>query len=436
MRIKLLGREVLINKAATSVPVSDVPYSYFSSFGGNANYVFGENHKWVEDYKQCPPLKSIIDKINTAFTNGNTVILDKTTKKPVENLKSIESILSNPNALQTQTQFEAQRNTYLALYGWSIVLKFKPVGYEKDPLAVASRWVLPNEELIIKWNENPIYTNNRASIIKSIHYRFNGRNYPLDVDSCFVYTHLGAPYLGGNVVPSSPLLGLEYPIGNIIRAYKATGNLLENNGAMGILSNDAVDKTVGSIPMIDNEAKEQLQEDFRGYGHQNGQNPMIITSLPLKWQAMSLPIRDLMLSEIKEEDTLAIAERLGFPKDLLNASANSTYENAKQAAIDLYQNTIIPMADHIYEQETADLLNGTNYEIVGNYEHVAALQEDEGRKAKAEKDWASSYKVYWESDLMTKNQILELRGIEKVVGGDVYYSQWLKQNETNETSGA
>jgi hypothetical protein len=427
MKLKVLGREITVNKAATSTDVQSYQPTFWQSFGSSAVYKFGDAHDWVSDYFKCPPLKSIIDKLNTAFTNGNTIVVNKSTLKPAMGVQSIQKILEQPNSIQTQTQFEAVRNTYLTLYGWAIVMKFKPNGFENDPLAVTSRWVLPNEDLEIKWSKSPFYTTSRKNLIQSIKYNVGGISYPLNPKDCFIYTHLNASYVDGGALPSSPLCGLEYPIGNIIKAYKATGNLLENNGALGILSNDAVDKTVGTIPMISTEAKEQLQSDYRGYGHQNGQNKIIITSLALKWQQMSLPIKDLMLQEIKEEDTLAIADRLGYPKDLLNIGASRTYENANQAGVDLYQNTIMPQADHVYEQETMDLLEGTNFRIIADFDHVAALQEDEGRKAKASKDWSAADKTDWESNLLTRNQILERRDLPKIEGGDMYYTEWMAQ---------
>jgi phage portal protein BeeE len=126
---------------------------------------------------------------------------------------------------------------------------------------------------------------------------------------------------------------------------------------------------------------------------------------------------------------------MGYPYYLLGEGENRTYDNAPQDEKFLYNNTIIPEAEHFNAQRTKYLLPDTEgVKIMSDFSHVAAMQEDEGKKAKAAKDWAGTYKIYWESDLMTRNQILEAQDMKKVTDGDLYKSEWDKkiQNEGNE----
>lgn len=435
MEFKVLGRKISVGKSVStplnspSTSLQSFDSAYWQSFGSTATYKFGQYHNWVEDYKKCPPLKSILDKLNTAFTNGNTLIVDKVSEEVVD-VESIEKILAQPNPIQTQTQFEAQRNDYLALYGWCIVMNFRPSGGRLlDPLSVSSRWVLPNEDLTVTWYDKPYYTSDRKNLIKKITYQIGGVQYAIDPKDCFLYTHVSASYVDSSIVPCSPLMGLEYPIGNVTKAFEAEKNLLAHNGAMKIISNDTTDSAIGSSKFVDPEAVEDLKNGYKNYGHQNNQYPFLLTNLHLKVQDLTPPLSDLGLEDIVDANTKEIAQRLGIPTDLLNVGENSKYENQNIAERSMYQNTIIPMAKHIYEQETMDLLEGTNYKIISSFDHVAALQEEEGRKAKAAKDWSIADKNDWQSDLMTRNQILERRGDEPVSGGELYYSQWIKQQE-------
>ena len=406
----------------------------FQLIGGGYTYSFGKKNNFLEDYRKCPPLSSIIGRKTNAFTNGEVRIVDRDTGEEAKNMGSWYELLENPNPLQTQTQFESQLYTYLHIYGYAIVMKTKPYGYEKDLASISGLWVLPNDNLNITWNENPYYLTTKQNRIKKIEFNINGRLYPIRKEDVYMFTHLNACYTGNINLPDSPLCGLEYPISNIILSYEASGSLIKNNGAMGILSNKGEIPGIGHA-RVGNDDIEQLQRDYsRKYGLGKDQFKVIITSMNLDYQQMGMAIKDLMLSEQNEENTKVIADKLGYPTDLLGIGSSSTYENANQASKDLYDMTIIPEAMHFYTQFTEMLFNGMemNVRLDSDYSHVPAMQEDEAEKARAAKDWSYAYEKYWKSDLMTRNQILEEQDKEPIEGGDLYYTEWLKTLENGQ----
>jgi len=408
---------------------------YFQLIGGGNSYVFGENNNFLSDYCKCPPLSTIIGRKSNAFTNGVTTIVDKKSGEEAKGVDNWYKLLDNPNPLQTQTQFESQLYTYLHIYGYAVVLKSHPFGYENDPTSLSAMWVLPNQHLDIKWSESPYFHTTKGNRILSISFDINGRKYPIRKEDVYIYTHLNACPTGNVNLPDSPLCGLEYPIKNTVLAYEASGSLIKNNGAMGILSNKGEIQGVGTSK-IDRDSINELQSDYRlKYGLGKDQFKVIITSLNLDYQQMSMPIKDLALSEQIQDYTKAIADKLGYPADLLGIGGNRTYENANQASKDLYDMTIIPEATHLYQQQTECLFGKeAPYEIVVDFSHVPAMQEDELNKARSARDWANTYERYWKSDLMTRNEILELQEKPPVASGELYYSEWLKtiENESRE----
>lgn len=415
-----------------SLPVStpyraDLQRDFFQLIGGSASYKFGGKNDFLEDYQKCPPLSTIIGRKTNAFTNGDTKIIDKNTGEEVKDGGKWYKFIENPNPLQTQTQFESQLYTYLHIYGFVVVLKVRPFGFTGNDMPPQALWVLPNKYLDIEFEKTPYIYTTKQNRIKSISLTYEGRTYAIEKDDCYIFTHLNACPTGNVNIPDSPLSGLEYPIKNIILAYEASGSLIKNNGAMGILSNKGEIQGIGTSK-IDRESIEDLQRDYRlKYGLGKDQFKVIITSLNLDYQQMSMPISDLMLSEQIEENTKAIADKLGYPADLLGVGGNRTYENASQAGKDLYDMTIIPEATHFYQQYT-ECLFGTDMvlSVEADFGHVPAMQEDEADKARAAKDWSYAYEKLWKSDLMTRNQILEEQGKDPILGGDLYYSEWLQ----------
>lgn len=140
-------------------------------------------------------------------------------------------------------------------------------------------------------------------------------------------------------------------IDNLLNAINAT---TENLGAMGVLSPE---KTAGVMAKLGSGEKEAIQKDWRdNYGLKVGKWSIMISNTPTKFQQISLPIKDLELSEKLKNAIQLLAGYLEVPYELIATSANSTYANRFDArdgellgmTCTSYANKLFDLANEIY----------------------------------------------------------------------------------------
>lgn len=178
---------------------------------------------------------------------------------------------------------------------------------------------------------------------------------------------------GMNIVkPCSRIETLKYPLSNIKASYHKRNVLLENIGAIGILSAQNNDMG-GAIPMTPEE-KNDIRKDW--YNRQKDE--LIITEANVNWQPMSYPTKDLMLFEELTEDKLAIIDAFGMNYNLFSSTSGATFSNVKDSIRMVYTDTIIPetqsMYDSIIKQFGMDL---EGYKLYADFDHLPILQHDE-----------------------------------------------------------
>ena len=149
---------------------------------------------------------------------------------------------------------------------------------------------------------------------------------------------------GMNIVkPCSRIETLKYPLSNIKASYHKRNVLLENIGAIGILSAQQNDMG-GAIPMTPEE-KNAIRKDW--YNRQKDE--LIITEANVNWQPMSYPTKDLMLFEELTEDKLAIIDAFGLNYNLFSSVNGATFSNVKDSIRMVYTDTIIPETQSMYD---------------------------------------------------------------------------------------
>lgn len=140
-------------------------------------------------------------------------------------------------------------------------------------------------------------------------------------------------------------------IDNLLNAINAT---TENLGAMGILSPES---TAGVMGKMGETEKERIQKDWRdNYGLKVGKWSIMISNTPTKFQQISLPIKDLELTEKLKNAIQILAGYLEVPYELIATSANSTYANRFDArdgellgmTCVSYSNKLFDLAKEIY----------------------------------------------------------------------------------------
>lgn len=137
-------------------------------------------------------------------------------------------------------------------------------------------------------------------------------------------------------------------IDNLLNAINAT---TENLGAMGVLSPES---TTGVMGKLGDTEKKAIQKDWReNYGLKVGKWSIMISNTPTKFQQISLPIKDLELSDKLKNAIQLLAGYLEVPYELIATSANSTYANR----FDARDGELLGMTCVAYSNKLYDLAN-------------------------------------------------------------------------------
>lgn len=380
---------------------------YFHTLRNEADYRLA--------YNSCPPLKFIVGKRASAFNAGVMEVLNRSNGNYARGAEAreLKTRLERPNALQTAKQFRSQQNIYIDVYGYCPVLKVAPVGFEDG--IPSAMWNIPPWLFDVKYGKDFLYKTDLTEIYKSFWMEWDGRRVELSKENLFFIFDdgIGTDTDVALTIPDSRLVSLEYPVSNIVAAYKARNTLITKKGAIGILSNDGRDQA-GTVPLPDGE-KDQVQKAFSRYGITGQPYQVIITEAALKWQQMGTPTKDLMLFEEIEDDVNQITDAYGYPVELVSRKAGVTYANKREAKRDLYEDTIIPQAESRVEQLNRGLLGEDSSLVISvDYSHVEVLQDGNEAKARARKALNETLKMEYDNGLITKNDWLEALGRDRV----------------------
>jgi hypothetical protein len=208
---------------------------------------------------------------------------------------------------------------------------------------------------------------------------------------------------GMNIVrPISRIDSLKLPLSNIMASYNKRNVLLENLGAIGILSAQQNDMG-GAIPMTPEE-RQKIQKDW----YRRQKDELIITESNVNWQPMSYPTRDLMLFEELTEDKLAIIDAFGLNYNLFSSEKGATFSNVRDSIRMAYTDTIIPETQQIYDSMIAQWGLQGEYYLKADFNHLPILQDDENQKATAHKTKVETVKMINELVPLTEEQLKQL----------------------------
>jgi phage portal protein BeeE len=171
--------------------------------------------------------------------------------------------------------------------------------------------------------------------------------------------------------PVSRIESLKFPLSNIRAQYNKRNVLLENIGAIGILSSSNSDLG-GSLPMSPEE-KAQIRKDW----FNRSKDELIISENDVKWTPMSFPTKDLMLFDELKADKLAIIDAFGLNYYIFSNESGSTYSNVNYGERLAYTNTIIPESNKIYDNITEQLgLDKQGLRLKADFSDIPVLQND------------------------------------------------------------
>jgi len=212
---------------------------------------------------------------------------------------------------------------------------------------------------------------------------------------------------GMNIVkPISRIDSLRFPLSNIQAQYKKRNVLLENIGAIGILSAKNADMG-GAIPMTPEE-RTKIQRDW----YKRQKDELIITESDVNWQPMSYPTKDLMLFEELTADKMAIIDAFGLNANLFSSDKGATFTNMRDSVRMAYTDTIIPETQQIYDSMLSQWGLDREYYLEANFDHLPILQKDEVEKASVQKTTADTYSILLRDGVVTQQQYADIFEIE------------------------
>jgi HK97 family phage portal protein len=146
------------------------------------------------------------------------------------------------------------------------------------------------------------------------------------------------------IIAESKLKGLRLEISNLKGAWESSNVLLNERGAIGILSYDSGNNSNNRapIPMTPTDRKRAEERLTKHYGTKDGQRRTAISPIPVKYQPMVMPTKDLLLSEERRDAFESIVSAFG---QHIGMYINGTYENQKETQKSVYLNSIIPRAN-------------------------------------------------------------------------------------------
>lgn len=363
------------------------PDNFYKDAGGNFWTTFDSK---IEDlsfdslkkvYEQIPHLRSVIDKKAQLFSNGKMYVYryDRNGEKVKDEVHPLNKVLSAPNFMQSMKGFLYMSMTYKCIAGDSFIYPKYSVGTRARN--ITSLWNIDYDDFDILLREyaNVLEAENKSDYIKKYQFWINGKIIEfINPDDIIHFRDYGTSYKEG----ISKISTLREPIQNIYKALKSRGVLASRQGGIGILSSDRKDGGM-SAPLSPTE-KETLEKKVNNKSITGNRGAIHITDVPLKWQSMVYPTKDLMLFEEIEDDFKTICDAFSVNRELFDGQTN--YSNKEHAERGMYQDTIIPEWNEFAGMLTKSLRLDQEQRFVGvDHSHIQVLQEDEREKEESNK---------------------------------------------------
>jgi hypothetical protein len=336
--------------------------------------IFGQKTAvWIDTgdafkhYVEIPELRAVVNKRASMMSANKPCLYDLDGNK-IESHWFLD-LIRQPNATQTWADVVFMLSVNDALFSnafayapkrsFGIVTQFQP---------------LPSDRIKIMTTGKTLKQTTVDGYIEKFVFCYDdGEKENLDVNEV---VYLMTPDGINLINPSSRLESLKYPLSNIKASYHKRNVLLENIGAIGILSARNSD-IGGAIPMTPDD-KKQIQKDW----YRRSKDELIITESDVNWQPMSYPTKDLLLFEELNADKLAIVDAFGLNIHVFSQERGATFSNVRDGLRMVYSDTIIPETQAMYDNIGEQLgLDKEGLRLVADFSHVHVLQENEEEAA-------------------------------------------------------
>lgn len=360
---------------------------YYNQFLNRKLPVIVDTNNLMLVLVSVPGLRTIIDKKGELLSNARFKVVDEETDvtkdEEYDEYKDdpVYKLIHNPNPLQNHGEFVQQWCTMRDVYATSLIYKQK-AGRNSFPKQVM---VMPSGEM--KINPTGLLFDQKSidEIIKEyIHInnqapQANPRIFEPNEIMRYVDGPTDRYYFGISKLITNKLI-----ISNLQQALVTRNVLITDMGARGILSNQSPDlKPLGK--------KEQtaIEKDYRNeYGNGEDQKKILITNSDLKWQPITVPVKDLMVFEEVEAAYSMLCDIFGIQRQIFGDSSVSKPApiggdgkgKVEEALKITYETTIQQIANEFcrgFNYDTDFGLQERKRKLVACFDHLPVMQEDQ-----------------------------------------------------------
>lgn len=337
-----------------------------SQFWGNTSPKWVDTSTPYDLYLTIPELRAVINKRAIMMSNGKPVLCDKDGN--VIESHWVLDLINNPNPMQSWSDVMYSLSVNDGLFNNSFA--YCPVrSFDIRNLMLP----LPSNKIKIVGTGKFLNQLDKEGLIKNYQFYYdNNKHENIELkDMIYMNTPDGINLIN----PENRINTLKYPLSNIMATYNKRNVILENMGAIGILSSKKSDMG-GALP-ITPEEKDEIRKDWVS----RNKDKLVITESDVTWTPMSYPTKDLMLFEELNEDKQAIIDAYGLNKYVFSNPTDSIMSNLEQGMRMAYQDTIIPEVTQMYDSLSQQLgLLKEGLYLKPDFSHVAILQNDEKSK--------------------------------------------------------
>ncbi len=346
------------------------------------NQIWGKKEAvWIDTnnawklFIEIPELRAVIDKRASMMASNHPCLYDMNGDK-VENHWLLD-LFNKPNAMQSWSDIVYSLSVQDALYSNAFAYCPKR-SFDVRNLIVP----LPANKVEIHLSGKKLKAMDSEDLVTKFTFDY-------DDDSTENIDWMDMLYLttddGMNIIkPISRIDSLRFPLSNLKAQYRKRNVLLENIGAIGILSTSQNDMG-GAIPMTPEE-KDQIKRDW----FKRSKDELMITESQVNWQPMSFPTKDLMLFEELNADKMALIDAFGLSINLFSTEKGATFSNVRDSIRMVYTDTIIPETQSMYDSMMRQWGLDKEYYLKATFDHLPVLQVDEESKANVQKTKAET----------------------------------------------
>lgn len=382
----------------------------------------------MKAFDNCGVLRTVVVRNAQSMANGKWFLLDGPDMQASDVSKrfpKVAKLLIRPNESQEWPEFMIQCEIYRQLFSSVYIYASAPVGFRVD--RADALWALTPHEVRLKHNSDMAVISLHGEDIEVprenlVEVKDSGK-----VIDPFGRQHHGVLWQNEH---KSRVHAARYAIQNIIQAEQAIYEINRDRGALGAWVNEEKD-AAGAVAMTDDQTKSLLQKLREAYGIVRNRFKIMVIGRPMKWQPMSMSVRDLMLIEGMDKNTQTICNTFDYPMELL--VSESKYSN-KEIAKGHYDDAVIPFS-LVYASKLSHLLLNDEAYFVVDFSHVPAMKVAEEQKAKVyyQKSIAVQ-KLYTDGVISREEARLEMGYEEQIEGKTMYKSN--NQNNGGIDSGA